>query len=154
MNCQLLLQQSRRCRPPALFVDTLWRYSLAIFLVSTLLLAGGCNRGADYPNRPITLVCPWGLGGGTDQISRQAAIHLEQDLGVPVNVINRTGGQGINGHIRGLKSDADGYTIAMITVELNMFHWNHQASLSYRDALPLASLNEDAAALFVHGDSP
>ena len=114
----------------------------------------GCHRGASYPNRPITLVCPWGIGGGTDQISRQVAIHLEQELGQPVNVINRTGGQGVNGHIRGLKSDADGYTLAMITVELNMFHWNRLADLTYRDALPLMSVNEDAAALFVHADAP
>lgn len=116
--------------------------------------SGGCGRDAAYPNRPITLVCPWGIGGGTDQVSRQVAIHLEQELGQPVNVINRTGGQGVNGHIRGLKADPDGYTLAMITVELNMFHWNRLADLTYRDALPLISVNEDAAAIFVHADSP
>ncbi len=128
--------------------------NLVVILAMVLSLGCGCHRGADYPNRPITLVCPWGIGGGTDQISRQVAIHLEQELGQPVNVINRTGGQGTIGHIRGLKSDADGYTIAMITVELNMFHWNRLADLTYRDALPLASLNEDAAALFVHHEAP
>lgn len=125
----------------------------AVFAV-LLIAVAGCGRESAYPNRPITLVCPWGIGGGTDQIARQVAIHLEQELGQPVNVINRTGGQGVNGHIRGLMADADGYTLAMITVELNMFHWNRLADLSYRDALPLISVNEDAAAIFVHADSP
>ncbi len=124
--------------------------TVAMFLATL----AGCGGESAYPNRPITLVCPWGIGGGTDQISRQVAIHLEQQLGQPVNVINRTGGQGVNGHICGLKADADGYTLAMITVELNMFHWNRLADLSHRDALPLISLNEDAAAIFVHADSP
>jgi len=119
-----------------------------------LFLVAGCADENAYPNRPITLVCPWGIGGGTDQIARQMAIHLEQELGQPVNVINRTGGQGVNGHIRGLKADADGYTLAMITVELNMFHWNRLADLTYRDALPLISVNEDPAAIFVHAESP
>src|SRR5690606_11760895 len=34
------------------------------------------------------------------------------------------------------------------------FHWNRLADLTYRDALPLISVNEDAAAIFVHADSP
>ena len=53
---------------------------------------------AAYPDRPITIIVPWGAGGGTDAVGRIFANLLEQDLGVPVNVVNRTGGSGVVGH--------------------------------------------------------
>ncbi|MCA3264445.1 MAG: tripartite tricarboxylate transporter substrate binding protein, partial [Azospirillum sp.] len=53
---------------------------------------------ARYPNRPVTLVCPWGAGGGTDATARIVAAILEKDLGQPFNVVNRTGGSGVVGH--------------------------------------------------------
>jgi len=39
---------------------------------------------------------------------------------VPVNVINATGGAGVTGHTRGALARPDGYTITMVTVEINM----------------------------------
>jgi len=53
---------------------------------------------AQYPNRPITLIVPWGAGGGTDATARILASILEKDLKQPVNVVNRTGGSGVVGH--------------------------------------------------------
>ena len=107
-----------------------------------------------YPNRPITLTCPWAAGGGTDRVSRQVAAHLEAELGVPVNVINATGGKGVTGHSRGLRARPDGYTIAMITLELNMMHWSNLTNLTPDDCIPLMSLNEDYCALLVRSDAP
>lgn len=118
-----------------------------------LLLFSGCDRKDSFPNRPITFICPWGAGGGTDRISRQLAFKLEQELGVPVNVVNATGGGGVTGHSRGARARADGYTITMVTVELNMLHWRGLTSISYKDFQPVMMVNEDAAALFVRTDS-
>jgi len=118
------------------------------------LLAGGCNQSDAYPSRPITLVCPWAAGGGTDRVSRQMAMLLEQELGVPVTVINATGGKGVTGHSRGLDARPDGYTLTMMTFELNTMHWAGLTDLTYRDAIPLVSVNEDYAALLVPDDSP
>ena len=44
---------------------------------------------ADYPSRPVTVICPWGAGGGTDATARIIAALLEKDLGQPFNVVNR-----------------------------------------------------------------
>ena len=113
-------------------------------------LFSGCGDAGPYPSRPVTLVCPWAVGGGTDTISRQMAAHLEQELGVPVNVVNATGGKGVTGHSRGLRAPADGYTLTMITFELNTLPWAIQAvDFTHDDFTPLATINEDAAALFV-----
>lgn len=53
---------------------------------------------AAFPERPVTLIVPWAAGGGTDSIARMIASQMEKDLGVPVNVVNRTGGSGVVGH--------------------------------------------------------
>ena len=113
------------------------------------LLLSGCGRQQQYPNRPITLVCPWAAGGGTDRVSRQMAAYLERELNVPVNVINATGGKGVTGHSRGLLARGDGYTLTMATLELNMMHWSGLTQLSPEDCIPIMSVNEDYAALFV-----
>jgi tripartite-type tricarboxylate transporter receptor subunit TctC len=127
---------------------------LLVLGCALLALSPGCRRARSYPHRPILLVCPWAQGGGTDRVSRTVAAHLEQELGVPVNVINATGGKGVTGHSRGLTARPDGYTITMITLELNMMHWSGLTELTIDDCIPLMSLNEDYAALLVRNDSP
>ena len=51
-----------------------------------------------FPARPVTLIVPWGAGGGTDATARIVAALMEKELGQPVNVVNRTGGSGVVGH--------------------------------------------------------
>lgn len=125
-----------------------------IFLAVGLALLAGCSGSDQYPDRPIILVCPWSAGGGTDTVSRTVAALLERDLGVPVNVINATGGSGVTGHTRGSLAPPDGYTMTMITVELNMLHWRGLTNIGPDDFRPLMLLNRDAAALFVLDDAP
>ena len=122
--------------------------------MALLLNLAGCGREGQFPDQPITLICPWSAGGGTDRVSRQVAAQLEEKLGVPVNVINATGGSGVTGHTRGARARPDGYTLTMVTVELNMLHWRGLTSVSYRDFAPLELLNRDSAALLVRSDSP
>lgn len=123
-------------------------------LVGLAVLFCGCQRQQEYPNRPIMLICPWAAGGGTDRVSRQVAALLEQELKTPVNVINATGGAGVTGHTRGALAHSDGYTLTMVTVEINMLHWRGLTNISYQDFLPVGLLNRDAAAVFVRDDAP
>ena len=127
--------------------------ALLILLLTLATTCVGCRRSDTYPNRPIKLICPWGRGGGTDRVSRQLAVHLESELGVPVTVINATGGKGVTGHGRGMNAKADGYTLLMATLELNTMHWSGLTDLDYKNCIPLMSLNEDYAALFVRNDA-
>jgi tripartite-type tricarboxylate transporter receptor subunit TctC len=130
-----------------------WRYAtIASLFVCCVTTA--CRRDQSYPNRPITLICPWGAGGGTDRVSRQIAMHLEQELGQPVTVVNATGGKGVTGHSRGMQAMPDGYTLTMATFELSTMHWSGLTELSYKDCVPLVSVNEDYAALFVRAGAP
>ena len=89
------------------------------------LLFSRCDGAAQaqYPQRPVQLIVPWGAGGGTDATARIIARLLEKELKQPFNVVNRTGGSGVVGHDAIAKAPADGYTIGLITVEITMMHW-------------------------------
>lgn len=107
-----------------------------------------------YPNRPITLIVPWGAGGGTDATARIVGSILERNLGQPVNVVNRTGGSGVVGHSAIATAAPDGYTIGMITVEISMMHWQGLTDLKSTSYTPLALMNEDPPGVQVNASSP
>lgn len=118
------------------------------------LIASPAIAQAKWPNRPVTLVCPWGAGGGTDATARIIAALLEKNLGQPFNVVNRTGGSGVVGHSAIATAAPDGYTIGMITVEITMMHHQGLTELSPTSYTPLALMNEDPPGVQVKADSP
>ncbi|MET0605893.1 MAG: tripartite tricarboxylate transporter substrate binding protein [Beijerinckiaceae bacterium] len=107
-----------------------------------------------YPSRPVTLVCPWGAGGGTDATARIVAALLEKETGQPFNVVNRTGGSGVVGHSAIATAAPDGYTIGIITVEISMMHWQGLTELNPTSYTPLALMNEDPPGVQVNASSP
>ena len=109
---------------------------------------------AQYPNRPITLIVPWGAGGGTDATARILASIMEKDLKQPINVVNRTGGSGVVGHAAIAQAPPDGYTVGLITVEIGMMHWQGLTDLKGSSYTPLGLVNADPAGLQVRADSP
>jgi tripartite-type tricarboxylate transporter receptor subunit TctC len=127
--------------------------TLALAVLALAALAGGPARAA-YPERPITMLVPWGAGGGTDATARMLGALLEKDLGQPVNVVNRTGGSGVVGHSALAHAQPDGYTIGMITVEIGMMHWQGLTTLSGASYTPLALVNSDPAGVQVKADAP
>ena len=122
-------------------------------LTASLALAGPALAD-NYPSRPITLVVPWGAGGGTDATARIIGALLEKELGQPVNVVNRTGGNGVVGHSAIATAQPDGYTLGMITVEISMMHWAGLTQLSPRDFTPVSLMNIDPAGVTVRADAP
>ena len=126
---------------------------------SLAALAASCTLGAplaqaqSYPTRPITMIVPWGAGGGTDATARIVASLLEKELGQPVNVVNRTGGNGVVGHSAIAAAPSDGYTLGMITVEISMMHWAGLTQLTPANYTPIALMNLDPAGVTVRADS-
>lgn len=119
-----------------------------------LSLLAGAALAQNYPDRPITLVVPWGAGGGTDAVARMLASLMEKDLGQPVNVVNRTGGSGVVGHSAIANAAPDGYTIGLITVEITMMHHQKLTELNPASYTPIALVNLDPAGFQVRADSP
>jgi putative tricarboxylic transport membrane protein len=123
-------------------------------LAAAVLALAASAAFAAYPERPITLIVPWGAGGGTDAVARFFGSYLEKDLGQPVNVVNRTGGNGVVGHSAIAQAAPDGYTIGLITVEISMMHWQGLTELTPASYQPLALVNADPAGFQVRADSP
>ena len=127
-----------------------------LFKTLAALIAGltVSSAHAAWPDRPITFVVPWGAGGGTDATARIIGSLLERDLGQPVNVVNRTGGNGVVGHTAISSAAPDGYTIGMVTVELTMMHWAGLTQMTYKDFNPIGLVNIDPSGVTVKADSP
>jgi tripartite-type tricarboxylate transporter receptor subunit TctC len=123
-------------------------------LLAVLLSLGAAATHAQYPQRPVQLIVPWGAGGGTDATARIIGTLLEKELKQPFNVVNRTGGSGVVGHDAIAKATPDGYTIGMITVEITMMHHVGLTPLTYKDYTPIGLVNADAAGINVRFDSP
>jgi tripartite-type tricarboxylate transporter receptor subunit TctC len=122
--------------------------------MTVAVAAGACRAQTEYPSRPITMVVPWASGGGTDTVARTVATLMERDLGVPVNVVNRTGGSGVVGHQAIASAAPDGYTVGILTVEIAMMHHQGLTDLTPASYTPLGLVNYDATGIEVRADSP
>jgi tripartite-type tricarboxylate transporter receptor subunit TctC len=71
--------------------------------------------GAEYPDRPITLIANYSAGGGADLSSRALAKKAEKFLGQPIAVVNKAGAAGTIGVGARAASRPDGYTIGVTT---------------------------------------
>jgi tripartite-type tricarboxylate transporter receptor subunit TctC len=125
-------------------------------LVGSLILIGANMSYAQgkFPSHPLSIICPWAAGGGTDAIARMVAVLMEKDLGQPVNVVNRVGGSGAVGHTAAATANPDGYTMCITTMELTMMHWMGLAQVSVKDVRGVALINVDPAGVNVAFNAP
>ncbi|MEM9722180.1 MAG: tripartite tricarboxylate transporter substrate binding protein [Bacteroidota bacterium] len=135
-------------------MNLLQRLLLFSVLTSGLVACTPSGTSSQYPNRPITYIVPWSPGGGTDISARALAVTLQNVLGQPVNVVNRTGGGGVVGHLALAQAQPDGYTIGAVTVEITMMHWMGQTDLAPTSYTPLGNLMNNSATITVRADAP
>src|SRR5688500_1275805 len=74
---------------------------------------GTCTLAAGYPDRPITMLVPAGVGGTNDAVARLVAQKLGEVLQGTVVVENRPGAGGNIGTASAAKAQPDGYTLVM-----------------------------------------
>ena len=87
-------------------------------LLAAPLLLPFAARGqeAPWPNRPIRIIIAFPAGSVTDTLHRNLAEPLSRELGVPVIIDNRPGGNGVVGTEAGARSPADGYTWTVLSI--------------------------------------
>ncbi len=76
-----------------------------------LLIALPGAASAQYPERPIRIIVPAGVGGGSDIGTRLVAGELTKQLGQNVVVENRAGASGVLGTEAIARAAPDGYTL-------------------------------------------
>lgn len=86
---------------------------LLLVLIVGTVFAQGANEEVKFPNKKVTIIMPWGLGGGPDTIARKVASYGEKYLGVPVIVENKVGGAGTIAMDAIMQAKDDGYTMVV-----------------------------------------
>lgn len=87
-----------------------------LIAASALLLSLSTPGWAQsWPERPVTLVVPYGAGAVTDVMGRRLANALQERWGQPVVVENRAGGGSMVGTAYVAKAAPDGYTLLLTT---------------------------------------
>lgn len=85
-------------------------------LALALTVGVAADARAEYPEKPINVILPWPPAASTDVSTRLVLEIMEEDLGVPMQVINKPGGRGVIGTAEMVQARPDGYTIGAITV--------------------------------------
>ena len=78
---------------------------------AAIVFVGTAHAQGDFPNKPITVIVPYGAGGGTDTTGRFLANEAEKYLSQPIAVINRSGASGTVGTAEAAAAKPDGYTL-------------------------------------------
>ena len=84
---------------------------LLLAAVSVLVCAVSMPAaGAEWPERPVRWIVPFGPGGANDLIARVAAEGVRKRLGQPIVIENRPGAGAVVGTVAVAKAAPDGYT--------------------------------------------
>ena len=139
----------------------MFRKQIFMRIISAFILAvfvtAGVAMGDQYPSRPITLIVPWGAGGGSDQMARAVAKQLENALKTTsVPVVNVPGADGNNGMVKLLSDDADGYSMAALVADTFYGNITTKSKVPWelKDIIPLAVMNSQPFTFFVAKNSP
>ena len=138
---------------------TLSASCIRVFGALVLVIAATLNPIAAlaqaWPAKPIKLVAVFPPGGSVDQVARILSVPLQQALGQPVIVENKGGASGSIGTAAVAKSDADGYTFAVVfdTHAVNPSLIPNMAFDTKRDLLPVMLISKSAMMIAAHPKS-
>ena len=108
---------------------------------------------AEYPERPIELIVPWGPGGGADQLGRLVSKLVEPLLGQGIPVVNVPGATGGTGMAKLLSAPADGYSAAIYIADSHALLAGKNPRWSMDDITPVAVMIQGPSFIFVAQDS-
>lgn len=142
-------------------MSTLLRSKVANLALAAAMTAGLTAVPATafaqaYPNRPMKMIVPVAPGGGTDLSARGFARALAAKFGQSVVVENRTGASHVIGTNVLAKSDADGYTIGIVTNGF-VISAATDKNLPYnprKDLVPLSLFGDQSLVLIVGNHVP
>jgi tripartite-type tricarboxylate transporter receptor subunit TctC len=126
-------------------------------MVALSAVVTGAHAQTAYPNKPITLVVPYGAGTGTDALGRLLSSAMPKLLGQTMIVDNKAGASAQIGTQVVTRSTPDGYTLLLGTDQVVCFNPVLFKSLPYnatRDLLPVAGLTLHPYVLAVSSELP
>jgi putative tricarboxylic transport membrane protein len=128
--------------------------SLLGILIITAGIAVSTPVLADYPEKPVTLICWSSAGSGHDLMARMIAKVGEEYLGQPIVVINKEGGSGKVAMSYVLGQKTDGYMMMTNTRSMTELFTDPGGRLSIDDFKYVSRVVRDPFVMVVNQDSP
>ncbi|MFC7473870.1 Bug family tripartite tricarboxylate transporter substrate binding protein [Dankookia sp. GCM10030260] len=126
-------------------------------LAAPALLAMPALAQPAWPDRPIRIVVAFPAGSVTDTLMRHLSEPLARELGQPVIIENRPGGNGVIGTESAARAGTDGHTWCVLSVTNGALAPYVVRKLPYdplRDFTPIGFLAETAYILVVRTEHP
>jgi len=128
---------------------------VTIFGLGSSLSAAELGKLSDgFPKRPLTLVAPFGFGGGWDMFGRSLCLASRVRRDIQMKLINKSGGHGIVAMNYVAGEPADGYTILGLEGSqiIGMAEGKTKLSLT-KDFIPILKAVETPMAIYARTDS-
>ena len=111
---------------------------------------------AEYPDRPVKLIVPFGAGGPADVYARFLAKFLSEETKQSFVVEDRPGAGSVIGTDQVAKSKPDGYTLLVMsnTHTVNETLLPNKPFELMRDFVAVATINESDLLMVVHPSVP
>lgn len=134
------------------------RHALSAIVGAAFAIAvSGPVIAQQYPDRAIRIVVPFPPGGTTDVLGRAIGTKLQERLGQPVIIDNRSGGGGTIGAAAVAKSPPDGYTLILGTIGTHGVNYALNEKLAYhplKDFVPVIAVATVPNVLVVRTETP
>jgi tripartite-type tricarboxylate transporter receptor subunit TctC len=130
---------------------------LRSLMAGGLVLLGAAAHAQGLPNKPISIVVPFGPGSGSDIISRIIAARLSAALGQSVIVENKPGANGTIAAMQVVRALPDGTTLMLGTNTTHSAAPSLVKNISYdpvKDFVPLSRVGSFTQLLLVNPDIP
>lgn len=120
-----------------------------------LAMLPAISQAQSFPSKPITVIVPFSVGGGSDNVARMIAAKLSERTGKTFIIDNR-GGAGTNiGNEAAARATPDGHTLLLgqFTLSVNPFLY---ANLRYnveKDFVPVVHIADAPTVLIVPASS-
>ena len=124
-------------------------------LAGGLLAAPFAALAQPFPARPVTLICPWPVGGSSDAVLRAFAEAAGRQLGQPMVIENKPGASGTMGAVAMVTARPDGYTLTQTPITVfRLPHLQKVAFDPFRDMTYIIGLTGYTFGVVVRADSP
>jgi tripartite-type tricarboxylate transporter receptor subunit TctC len=123
--------------------------------VCALGILPGVALAQAFPNKAITLICPWPVGGSSDLVLRSFAEAAGKQLGQPVIIENKPGASGTLGAVAMVGARPDGYTLTQTPI--TVFRLPHLQKVAFdpmKDITYLIGLTGYTFGVVVRADAP
>jgi tripartite-type tricarboxylate transporter receptor subunit TctC len=120
------------------------------------LLGSAPLRAETYPDRPITIIVPFGKGTTADLVAAVVSEAMAKNIGQKVVVELKPGAGGGIAMEQVEKAAPDGYTLAMITQGTHVFNLSLYKTLRYdpQKIIPITPIAAVSNVMTVHPSNP